>query len=269
MPRVSQSRAWTATWIVAAWALLATDLLVPRVNISSAYVVALGVFLLASRRDSIWRPALVMSACVFVGYLLKPNPDFASLGDRLASLRLANRFLVTGVLLSMAALAHRLQPSLEPDAWRKETDPEGGIGDETLFHDAARSTAGISAIALLAAILLFEILAPVALNLTLLAPIALLLALQTRRRHLVLAIIACIVVLPLAGYALEALRSATDIPGFILVNRIFATVAWTGLSMALYFGAIRSGDGGDTPSTSTVQSGATLPSDRRLPLDGR
>lgn len=225
-------RGWTFAWIAAAWAIFVTDLLSPGVNLGMAYVLALAVLLLASGRSSIWRPALVMSACVLLGYFLKPN-SVDGFFERLFHPRFLNRSMIVVVLLATAALAPRLRSGLDPRLWQRSAVPEGGIGEEALFLSLARSLAGIASVALLIGTLVLDVVTPVAVNGTNLLPITLLLAVQTANRRLMRWLLPALVVLPALALATKWLTSPDLVAPYMLLNRSIAALATAVLALAL------------------------------------
>jgi hypothetical protein len=251
-----EARAWTVAWVAAAWAIFLTDLVAARINVGMIYVLVLALLLVASHRTSIWRPALFMSACVLAGYFLKPFGPIDSFVDRLSHPRMLNRSMIVLVLLATAALAPRLQAGLDPSLWRRPRESEGGIGEEGMFLNLARSAAGITSVLLLIGALIVDIATPISVNGTILLPIALLWAVQAGNRRLMLWLIPMTVIVPLVALVIGQLSSSHPIETYMLSNRLIAVLATSALALALYRTVTR--EESDRAPTPRVQPPAGL-----------
>lgn len=229
-----EDSAWSVAWVATAWAILLTDFLSAHVGVGMIYVLVLALILIASHRTSIWIPALVMSACVFVGYFTKPFGDGASFVDRLFHPRFLNRSMIVFVLLTTAALAPRLQAGLDPSLWRGPRESEGGIGEEGMFLNLAGSAAGIISVLLLIGALILDVATPLSVNGTIVLPIALLWAVQAGNRRLMLWLMPMTVIVPVVAFAIGWLTSSRPIETYMLANRLIAVLATSALALALY-----------------------------------
>jgi hypothetical protein len=174
-----------------------------------------------------------MSACILVGYFVKPNEQAAGFIERLFHPRFVNRSMIVLVLLATAALAPRLQSGLDPEVWRGQRGGEGGTGDEAMFIGLARSLAGVTSVALLIGALLFDLATPVSINGTVLLPLALLWAVRAGNRRLMLWLIPLTVVVPLV--ALAKASGPPELETYMLVNRLISALASSTLALVLYW----------------------------------
>lgn len=219
---------WTPILRFGAAALLvfALDLLVPITNFSVFYALVFATYLASGRRRFVWQPALLMAALVFVGYFIKPSTYLPDGLARLSDVHLLNRGFVASVLLGIAVLARRLHGFGDPDRAYPDGRAEQGLAspDDLLFEPVRRSLLTMLAVVLAVAILAIDLATNPSINVSILLPLPLAVAVLSRNRRLVAVMIPFAAFLPFLKCLDEWSRSA-DLTQPVILNRTLTAFA--------------------------------------------